>query len=161
MGRQNMGRPRTVPRPTPGLRVGRLTVVEKDTSDDSMWVCRCDCGNLVTIKESSLIRKSPPPVKSCGCLRLEQLRRILTADRFDGTRISRLKSRKPASNNKTGHSGVWYDAKHGWYTSYIYLRGKKKHLGVFYDYNLAVAEREKAEEEYFGPIIKAFDAQNS
>ena len=50
---------------------GRLIVL-KDTGNDkhgkSLWECKCDCGNIITVVSSSLKRGL---TKSCGCLHKE------------------------------------------------------------------------------------------
>lgn len=52
-----------------GQRFGRLTAVKEDSRRDKwgriMWVCRCDCGNIVSVAGTDLRRGS---TKSCGCL---------------------------------------------------------------------------------------------
>jgi hypothetical protein len=60
-----------------GLRFGRLTVtkfVEFDKDNESMWLCRCDCGNEKVIRQGNLRRKNKP-TKSCGCLSKEVSRK--------------------------------------------------------------------------------------
>ena len=51
-----------------GNRYGKLTVLYKDKlnahNDGMYWVCRCDCGNITTVKASNL-RCSR--TRSCGC----------------------------------------------------------------------------------------------
>lgn len=49
-----------------GFKTGKLTVLEQSKSKykQSMWLCKCDCGNLCTYTGGSL-RKGK--VKSCGC----------------------------------------------------------------------------------------------
>ena len=46
---------------------GRLTVLEKDkarkTNSGSYWICQCECGNIKSIKSSSLRRGE---ITSCG-----------------------------------------------------------------------------------------------
>ena len=52
-----------------GLRFGRLTVVShngKDKYGQMMWLCRCDCGVLVTCLSGNLRYGR---TTSCGCLR--------------------------------------------------------------------------------------------
>ena len=52
-------------------RFGRLTVISRNGSDkygNSMWLCRCDCGNETTVRANSLKNGS---TKSCGCLKHE------------------------------------------------------------------------------------------
>lgn len=57
-----------------GDRNYRLTVIEEAPAYvDSkgrrrMWKCRCDCGNLITVREDSLGSHT----KSCGCLQKER-----------------------------------------------------------------------------------------
>ena len=54
-----------------GLRFERLTVVSRGQSTRSTgikWFCKCDCGNLVEIRGTSLRRGD---AKSCGCYQLE------------------------------------------------------------------------------------------
>ena len=55
-----------------GKRFGRLTVIErapnkfnKDGSQKSAWLCRCDCGNEVVVRQKNLEKGTS---RSCGCL---------------------------------------------------------------------------------------------
>lgn len=52
-----------------GQRFGRWTVLEyKGTtgrSRTSLWLCKCDCGNVSVVTKSNLMRKVS---RSCGCL---------------------------------------------------------------------------------------------
>lgn len=55
-----------------GKRFGRLTVIRQDgiaSNMQSMWLCKCDCGNIKRIMYSNLTTAS---IKSCGCLRNEK-----------------------------------------------------------------------------------------
>ena len=55
-----------------GHRFGRLRVMERIENDNygqARWRCRCDCGNVTTVRGSHLIAGK---IKSCGCLALEQ-----------------------------------------------------------------------------------------
>lgn len=56
-----------------GDRYGKLTII--DTAEPNItkggwvqrrWVCRCDCGNVITVKQVQL-RDKRNPVTSCGC----------------------------------------------------------------------------------------------
>ena len=54
-----------------GKKFGKLTVIERDKSDNhrnATWKCKCDCGNVVIINSRSLLSGM---TKSCGCLRKE------------------------------------------------------------------------------------------
>jgi hypothetical protein len=49
-------------------KIGRLTVISKSTkkhkSHSVLWICECECSNIVEITSSQLKR-----TKSCGCLK--------------------------------------------------------------------------------------------
>jgi len=53
-----------------GLRVGKLTVIERGASFNghAHWVCKCDCGNTKTCSGVAL-RKAikAKAMSSCGC----------------------------------------------------------------------------------------------
>lgn len=51
-----------------GQRFGRLEVIGEAPRQNgqSMWTCRCDCGNVVERMGYHLVRGS---IKSCGCVR--------------------------------------------------------------------------------------------
>lgn len=54
-----------------GQRFGRLTVVGdsgESRRGEVLWLCRCDCGNVVTLRGSSLRSGNN---RSCGCFRRE------------------------------------------------------------------------------------------
>lgn len=53
-----------------GHRFGKLTVIKLDkerTKRKSYWICRCDCGNVKSIRGDTLI-----VINSCGCIKKEQ-----------------------------------------------------------------------------------------
>jgi hypothetical protein len=55
-----------------GNKVGRLKVLgpgDKNSSGNLKWICKCDCGNIVQVSGSNLIRQD---VRSCGCLQAER-----------------------------------------------------------------------------------------
>lgn len=49
-----------------GQRFGKLTVLEKagKQGTSQLWLCRCDCGNLVKVRANGLVRMGRD---SCGC----------------------------------------------------------------------------------------------
>lgn len=52
-----------------GLVYGRLTVISyqgKDKNNNSLWLCKCSCGNTKTTRGNAL---SSGATKSCGCLK--------------------------------------------------------------------------------------------
>ena len=53
-----------------GERFGRLVVIERDTTKKgSYWKCRCDCGNICSIRADHLKRVE---TISCGCVQKEK-----------------------------------------------------------------------------------------
>ena len=75
------------------------------------------------------------------------------------TQISRIRSGTISKNNKTGHTGVWFNPKTNLYQAYITIHRKKIHLGCFRDYAEAVEAREQAEHEYYDPLIAAIEEE--
>lgn len=76
-----------------GKQFGRLTVIEKDKSDEynnTLWKCKCSCGNDISVMHSRLTTGN---VQSCGCLRKDA-----TSERFSKSNIFDL----------TGDYGVGY-----------------------------------------------------
>lgn len=77
-----------------GQRFGRLTVLEvspKRARRELMWVCQCDCGNVVTVRGKCL-RKGE--TKSCGCYNKEVSSKrnkvLATKHGWYGTRLYRI-----------------------------------------------------------------------
>ena len=75
-----------------GQRFGRLTVIKLSENSafenkaGAWWECKCDCGNLVTIKGTSLTYGQ---TTSCGCYRLKKLREDRLID-LSGRRFGKL-----------------------------------------------------------------------
>lgn len=58
-------------------KFGRLTVIKRDIgtnrknkTNKTLWLCKCECGNEVTITRTNLISGN---TKSCGCYNIEKL----------------------------------------------------------------------------------------
>lgn len=82
-------------------KFGRLLVIERAGSDNNkkaLWNCLCDCGKQVVIRGSDLIAGK---IKSCGCLKTEQLSKDLSGQVF-----GRLRALKP-TEQRAGNSIVW------------------------------------------------------
>lgn len=68
-----------------GYKTGLLTVIgldeEKSTPDVKYWLCKCECGNIISVSRSALLR-GDKSTQSCGCIRLshgeEKIKAILT-----------------------------------------------------------------------------------
>jgi hypothetical protein len=75
-----------------GKTFGRLTVVGRDDAPvairrDARWVCRCECGNMITTNSSTLRRGTST---SCGCFRREKLLQIHQTHGMTGTTEFRI-----------------------------------------------------------------------
>lgn len=60
-----------------GQRFGRLIVLQdsgKSKSEHRIWVCRCDCGNIIEVRSTELRSKD---TRSCGCLQKETAKNIM------------------------------------------------------------------------------------
>lgn len=70
-----------------GQRFGRLTVIERRANnqhDNTMWLCRCDCGNT-TIVQGTLLKNQR--TSSCGCLSKEMRLQSSTTHGKSKTRL--------------------------------------------------------------------------
>ena len=89
-----------------GQRFGRLTVIERQANNKhgkTMWICKCDCGNMCTVCGGDLVSGT---TKSCGCLQKEQLTINRTVLELTGQRFGRLTVIERAENNKRGYT-MW------------------------------------------------------
>lgn len=98
-----------------GKKYGRLTVVEQDGYDhnqQSLWKCKCDCGNEVTLLGH---RVKSGNTKSCGCLKVDRAIEQSKLNIIHGASHSRL-------------YGIWKQIKQRCYNSeasgYEYYGGK-------------------------------------
>lgn len=147
-----------------GRKFGKLEVL--GPADKPGYVmCKCSCGNTTTVRATSLT-KQHEPTRSCGCIQRAVAReiglrvvrenarpQIETNLRFN-TNFQVIEKTTPPKNNKSGHTGVWWDAKRGLWQAYIQVHGKRKHLGRYATLEEAVKARETAEEKYFAPLIE-------
>lgn len=64
--------PEMNPRLTPGMKFGRITLIQKSTKHTSTglkyWICKCSCGNFTEVLPGSLGKGR---TKSCGCLKIQ------------------------------------------------------------------------------------------
>lgn len=75
-----------------GKKFGKLTVISKEGSEKHsgssnaiLWRVRCDCGNESVVRSTNLVQGR---VKSCGCLRAEQISEHLKNGIFYGYKYS-------------------------------------------------------------------------
>lgn len=146
-----------------GKKFERLTVIKEDEDRKNHWICKCDCGNIVSVLDFYLIHGK---TKSCGCYKADMAKKNIEKIRditnqankelsIDGTRISAL-TQKVRPSSKTGFKGVSI-TKNGKYIAYIKLRGKREHLGTYENIEEAKTARKTAEKMYYQPIIDKYE----
>jgi hypothetical protein len=92
-----------------GKIFSRLKVIQRADNDahgNAQWLCRCECGNNVTITGTRLIRHI---IKSCGCLRRDSCIERSTTHGKKKTRIYRiwLNMKNRCYNEKDPHYDYW------------------------------------------------------
>jgi hypothetical protein len=81
-----------------GQRFNQLSVVKRaDMRREAHWLCKCDCGNLITVRGAALRRGH---TRSCGCLRVSKA--VLQARKIAGHNRTHGESRK-----RTAEYLVW------------------------------------------------------
>lgn len=123
-----------------GQTFGSLTALEPAPKQNgkTAWLCRCEaCGNEKIVKTKDLRRGA---ATSCGCQ--WKKRGVQQMQYVDGTCIEMLNSAKVRKNNRSGHTGVFYDQKSQRYRAEITLQGKRHCLGRFRTLEEAIKARE-------------------
>jgi hypothetical protein len=78
-----------------GQHFGKLQVIQQTQSNPVKWLCRCECGNEITVRGKELRAGG---TRSCGCLRNENARKRvidLTGLRFGQLFVLGEAERKP------------------------------------------------------------------
>lgn len=95
-----------------GMRFGRLVAIETNKSSKShrrLWLCKCDCGNMVEVASDSLVCGN---TKSCGCLQKEIRVTANTKHGYCGTRLYRIwKGMISRCYQKSSTDYKWYGEK--------------------------------------------------
>ena len=155
-----------------GKKYGLLTVIEYDNNRKGYVICKCECGNVKSIRKSSLTAKKLP-TKSCGCLQRQKAKAVgattiaknsqrqIHTNVIYNTNIQVISTDNPPKNNTSGHKGVSFDKSRGLWCAYIFFHYKKIHLGRFTNKDDAIKARQKAEELYFQPILEKVGADNN
>ncbi len=151
-----------------GRRFGRWTVIrrvdlESPTANGVRhgWLCQCDCGTKRIVLSRSL---NNGVSKSCGCDTAEKANRRIQEDnvlgRYGGTMVSAIRPDRPANkNSRSGVRGVYWSERDGCWIAKIGFRGRTIHLGRFAMLSDAIQARQSAEDQYFAPVVEAYDAQ--
>jgi len=67
-----------------------LTIIKKTkekSHNNYLWLCRCKCGNLTKVKKWNVTSGN---TKSCGCMKLENVKKMNKANTTHGMRYTRL-----------------------------------------------------------------------
>lgn len=144
----------------PGTKFGRLEVVcrtEKKSGNSYMYKCRCECGSTCFVSSASLKKGT---TKSCGCLASENGREVykkMRAERdkymADGTDVLNIIHGKCNSRNKSGCTGVSWDASVQLWKACIWFKGRKYYLGSSHDLKEVVSYRKEAEKVIYGDFL--------
>lgn len=149
-----------------GKRIGRLTVIglsdrygSRGARRTRLWECLCDCGNT-TYKATDVLTNDE--VSMCAdCAKLYAASRMREeAGYFDGTQLSKARSTKPISTNTSGVRGVYWDRQIGKWRARLRLRGKLMSFGCYSNFEDAVRARKRAEQEYYGELLKSAELKN-
>lgn len=120
-----------------GQHYNKLTVIEyvgKNRRGQSMWLCRCDCGNFTTVSSANMKAGS---TKSCGCHRSqsssERLRKRITTHNLSTTSLySKYDNIKQRCYNVTNKDYKYYGARD------IKMCDEwRNNFKVFYDWSMA------------------------
>lgn len=122
--------------------------------------CRClKCGSIKKYRLDKVIHKEVAQCAACSVADAFKCSQSYhKAACFDGTKPPMLNFRRNGlanKNNTSGCNGV-SRTKQGNWRAYISLKGKTYHLGVFSNFDDAVAARKTAEKQLYDPEIQAF-----
>ena len=96
-----------------GLRFGRLRVIScvenHDNGRRSMWLCECGCGNKIELGGWSL---KSGHTKSCGCYKIEQVKKAHITHGMTGTKIYKTwTNMMTRCYRKDSNSYKWYGGR--------------------------------------------------
>lgn len=135
--RFNKGRAKNIK----GLEFGFLTAIEptdKKYRGDTIWRCRCRCGNYIDVPVASLTQFN---TMSCGCLHGKSIARAnMYID--DTSLTAALNNTVTSSKSESGYKGV--TRKRDKWHAYITYKGKRYSLGSYEVLKEAVAARAAA-----------------
>ena len=108
-----------------GQRFGRLVVVRKAPAKhgatNAVWLCKCDCGNEVAVRGTSLRAGGS---MSCGCYRSEYFKNKMTHHGKSATRVAhtwyemRARCFRPTHQAFENYGGRGIDVCEAWQNSF-------------------------------------------
>ena len=131
-----------------GKKYGKLLVikeVEKTSSSQRRFLCKCDCGKEKIVLGSNLIYGEST---SCGCNR----------GYVENTKINLLKIEKAYPTSKSGIKGVWQNKEGFWYAIITVSRKRMVHYGGRGEEgkNNCIVWRKDMVEKYHKPLIEKY-----
>ncbi|MDE3750584.1 hypothetical protein [Pediococcus pentosaceus] len=138
------------------LKVIKVALNKSKSSNNTYWLCKCICGNII---EADGYRLRKGSVKSCGCLRKEkstvQIRtNIATLNRMGNNSSLKdakgnpIQSIKIGARNTSGVIGVSFDNYTQRWLARMMVKGTLVLNASFNNFNDAVEARREAEEKY-------------
>jgi len=140
-----------------GKRFGKLIVLENvgvDKKHNSLWKCKCDCGNTIITIGRSL---TSGLTKSCGCISRDNLGTLRKENNIEHTNVAIVKgllNNNKSKITKSGVKGVCWNKREKKWRSYIMFKGKLSELGYFLKLEDAIKARREAEEKLFRPFLE-------
>lgn len=126
-----------------GKRFGSLEVITYagKAKGFHLWKCRCDCGNIVEVRQSNL---QDGCSTSCGCKHYPPE----TLHFVEGTCVELIQSKKLSKANTSGIRGVYYDRRRSKWIAQIMFKGKCYYLGGYDKLEDAAKARARGEEMF-------------
>ncbi len=118
-----------------------------------LWECQCECGNIIYKYIDTLKNDDITMCQECAN-KINPSKARDKAGFVEGTQISRIRSTKPPTTNKSGVRGVSYYEKLGKWRAGIKFKGKSINLGYYDNLADAAAARKRGEEEIFGAFLE-------
>lgn len=142
-----------------GKRFDHVTVLYRDPNPPrkgTYWVCRCDCGNLVSLPYWTLKKHKHHSCGKCQ-YKYNTFAPAIEHDCKEGTKLSLLQREpnKKSRTSATGYCGV-YPYKKGGYRVIIQVCNKDHHIGIYATLKEAVEARNRAAEQYHLPLLKKY-----
>lgn len=138
-----------------GKRFGKLVVLQQlgKKRGDTVWLCRCDCGNTHEVTSSNLKNGS---TTSCGCFNKELRSKRAHLHYVGNTCTEQLAVQKLRVTNTSGYRGVALRSRDGTYIAQIRFQGKTFFLGSYKSAPEAYMARLEAEEALHVQFLNAY-----
>ncbi|MGG4106716.1 hypothetical protein AAXB25_22720 [Paenibacillus lautus] len=140
-----------------GKRFGKLVALHKvkvEGKRSVMWLCQCDCGEVVPIAASEMKKGK---VRSCGCLISDHVNSWFEAE----TNVPALMANTLSVRNTSGKKGVYYDPKRKKWCADIMFQRKRYRLGRHNDKQDAIKVREEAEKHLYGDFLNWYNKRQT